>query len=236
MGNRHRISIGLPLLAAMILCFVVGCPSSDPKPETKRSDKQPEVTPGKATTAVLESSKTDAGAPGDTLATLLETLPKETQPHDDKDASRLAAAGKWLTANLTGKRASITSSLERILITPPSKAGEKYRLTLTNGSSRSERRFYIVRGFGNGTKISNGLDLWDGHWMVELRKLDEASKSATSGINLTVEKSELDRLRALEMQPGGPDTRLTFTIADISVEGKRVIISVKDLVVDKSEA
>jgi hypothetical protein len=245
MGIRFRESLGHSLLAAAILFFAVGCPSSDPKPDTKSSDpkssgpkkteQKTDASPAKTATSEVPAKDPDAIAAGDTLGKLLETLPKDSWPKEPKAPKQFDAASKWLAANLAGKRAIVTSSIQQIHIALPSKTGDPTRATLANGGSKSDRRFLVIRGFGAGGKVTHGLDLWGDHWSVELIKPAEGTKPPAFGLNLTVEKPELTRLRALEMRPDGPEARLTFTIDRVELEDKLVTVWVKDLVVDKAE-
>ena len=233
MFDRIRAVIGLVLVLSVNILCVAGCQKSGPAPDPKAEVKKPTESPPKKT----ETAKPPvSAAPADTLVPLLETLPKKFWPRDDKDTARFEEAGKWLKANLSGKRASVTSSLSDINITPPSKQGEKYRLSLKNGPNKGGQFFYVVRGKGDLDKIESGLDFWGRHSSVELRKPDDVDENLKTGLNLTVDKPEVDRLRTLETRPGGRDVKLTFTIDDVRVGAGLLSISVKDLVVENAES
>lgn len=223
------------LLMTILMAAAWGCSPSEPAP-TK--------TPSPSGTFKNLPSKDDANKADvpatppktkvvfvDTLSPLLDTLPKNLWPQDPKDTKSLAEAAKWLNANLKGQRAIVTSSLQAISIIPPSKAGEKYRAVLVNGGPRSQQHFFVIRGFGEGD-VQHGLKVWGQPWNVELRK--PATEPSAFGLHVMADKPELNRLRTLEMQPGGPETQLNFAIDEITLAPSLITIKLQDFKIDKA--
>jgi hypothetical protein len=223
------------LVIAILMTAVSGCSPSEPAPSK---------TTGPSATFKNLPSKDDANKADlhatppkskvvvvDTLSPLLDTLPKNLWPQDPKNANSLAEAAKWLNTNLHGQRAIVTSSLQAISIIPPSKEGEKYRAVLVNGGPRSQQHFFVIRGFGEGD-VQHGLKVWGQPWNVELRK--PAAEPSSFGLHLMADKPDINRLRALEMQPGGPETQLNFTIDEITLTPSLITIKLQDFTIDKA--
>lgn len=226
MFDRCRAGVASSVFTLVLLLVAAGCP----KPDSKEGSTKASTTTDKTAPAAVV-------APPDTLVPLLETLPKEKWPSGNVNAAGLTDAATWLTENLTGKRATVTSSLSEITILLPSKKGESTRVTLKNGPNRGEPRFLVIRGKGDIDKVEAGLRVWGQEWSVELRQPDPTDESRKTGINLSPpDTAELKRLRSLETKPGGYDVKLSVTIENVRLTAGIISITVKDVVVEPAGA
>lgn len=225
MFDRCRAGVASSLFTLVLLLGGAGCSNSDPKPDSKEGSPRTNTTTD-------TNAKPAVVAPPDTLVPLLETLPKEKWPSGNVNAAGLTDAAKWLTENLTGKRATVTSSLSEITILLPSKKGESTRVTLKNGPNKGEPRFLVIRGKGDIDKVEAGLRVWGQEWSVELRQPDPTDESRKIGINLSPDPAEVKRLRSLETKPGGHDVKLSVTIENVQLTAGIISITVKDVVVE----
>lgn len=226
MFDRCRAVVTSSVFALALVLGAAGCPKSDPKPDSKEGSTKSSTTSDKSTAAAPV-------APPDTIVPLLETLPKDKWPGGNATAASLTDAAKWLTENLAGKRASVTSSLSEITILLPSKKGENTRVTLKNGPNKAEPRFLVIRGKGDIDKVEAGLRVWGQEWTVELRQPDPNDETRKTGINLSPpDPAELKRLRSLETKPGGHDVTLSVTIENVRLAAGHISVTVKDVAVE----